>query len=121
MVGAANSLAAPPVWIVARYLGTGGVLILDEPADLKKGQATAGVGRQYTGTVGRIENAIVAVCATYAAARGHALIDRKLTEPDPSGPLGTKGPQVGPHGPVAVISWQTKGQGFESPWLHSLK
>ena len=74
---------------VARYLGEGGILIFDETGDLKKGQATAGVGRQYTGTAGRIENAIVAVYATYATARGHALIDRELyvqrewfTDPD---------------------------------------
>ena len=63
---------------VARHLGEGGVLIFDETGDLKKGQATAGVGRQYTGTAGRIENAIVAVYASYATVHGHALIDREL-------------------------------------------
>ena len=74
---------------IARHLGTGGVLIFDETGDLKKGRATAGVGRQYTGTAGRIENAIVAVYATYATAHGHALVDRELyvqrewfTDPD---------------------------------------
>jgi SRSO17 transposase len=74
---------------VARHLGDGGVLIFDETGDLKKGQATAGVGRQCTGTAGRIENAIVAVYATYATAHGHTLIDRELyvqrewfTDPD---------------------------------------
>jgi SRSO17 transposase len=35
------------------------------------------VGRQYTGTAGRVENAQVAVYLTYAAPRGHALIDRE--------------------------------------------
>jgi SRSO17 transposase len=63
---------------VARHLGEGGVLIFDETGDLKKGQATAGTGRQYTGTAGRIENALVAVYAGYATAHGHALIDREL-------------------------------------------
>lgn len=63
---------------VAHHLGVGGVLIFDETGDLKKGQATAGVGRQYTGTAGRIENAMVAVYATYATTHGHALIDREL-------------------------------------------
>lgn len=53
---------------VARHLGPRGVLIFDETGDLKKGKLTAGVGRQYTGTAGRIENAIVAVYATYATA-----------------------------------------------------
>ena len=41
-------------------------------------RATAGVGRQCTGTAGRIENAIFAVYATYATAHGHALVDRDL-------------------------------------------
>ena len=40
-----------------------------------------GVQRQYTGTAGRIENARVAVYLTYAAAAGHALIDRALYLP----------------------------------------
>jgi hypothetical protein len=39
------------------------------------------VQRQYTGTAGRIENAQVAVFLTYAARRGHALIDRALYLP----------------------------------------
>lgn len=49
---------------VARHLGHGGVLIFDETGDLKKGTLTAGAGRQYTGTAGRIEHAVVAVYAT---------------------------------------------------------
>lgn len=63
---------------VARHLGEGGVLIFDETGDLKKGTGTAGAGRQYTGTAGRIENAVVAVYATYATALGHGLVDREL-------------------------------------------
>ena len=56
-------------------------LVVDETGDLKKGEATVGVQRQYTGTAGRIENAQVAVYLTYAAARGHAMIDRELYLP----------------------------------------
>jgi hypothetical protein len=63
---------------VARHLGDGGVLIFDETGDLKKGTSTAGASRQYTGTAGRIENAIVAVYATYATPLGHGLVDRDL-------------------------------------------
>jgi len=33
-----------------------GVLVVDETGDLKKGDTTVGVQRQYTGTAGRIEN-----------------------------------------------------------------
>ena len=57
------------------------VLVLDETGDLKKGSHTVGVQRQYTGTAGRIENAQVAVFATYATDRGHTLIDRELYLP----------------------------------------
>jgi SRSO17 transposase len=57
------------------------VLVVDETGDVKKGEQSVGVQRQYTGTAGRIENAQVAVFLTYAARRGHALIDRGLYLP----------------------------------------
>ena len=57
------------------------VLVVDETGDLKKGTRTVGVQRQYTGTAGRIENAQVAVYLVYAAAAGHAVIDRDLYLP----------------------------------------
>jgi SRSO17 transposase len=52
----------------------GGVLILDDTGDLKKGDLTVGTQRQYTGTAGRVENAQVAVCLAYATPRGSTLI-----------------------------------------------
>jgi SRSO17 transposase len=67
---------------VLEHLGDpGAVLVVDETGDLKKGTATAGVQRQYTGTAGRIENAQVAVYLGYSAPAGHALIDRELYLP----------------------------------------
>jgi SRSO17 transposase len=67
---------------VVDHLGDpGAVLVVDETGDVKKGAHTVGVQRQYTGTAGRIENAQVAVFLTYAAPRGHALIDRALYLP----------------------------------------
>jgi SRSO17 transposase len=48
---------------------------------VKKGVHSVGVQRQYSGTAGRIENSQVAVYLTYAAPRGHALIDRALYVP----------------------------------------
>ena len=57
------------------------ILVVDETGDLKKGTATVGVQRQYTGTAGRIENCQIAVCMTYAGAGGHTLIDRALYLP----------------------------------------
>jgi SRSO17 transposase len=67
---------------VVEYLGDpGGVLVVDETGDVKKGTATVGTQRQYTGTAGRIENAQVAVYLTYAGPAGHAMIDRELYLP----------------------------------------
>lgn len=57
------------------------VLVVDETGDLKKGTASVGVQRQYTGTAGRIENAQVGVHLVYAAPAGHAFIDRALYLP----------------------------------------
>jgi SRSO17 transposase len=54
---------------------------VDETGDVKKGVHSVGVQRQYSGTAGRIENAQVAVFLTYAARRGHALLDRALYLP----------------------------------------
>ena len=67
---------------VIEHLGeAGGVLVVDETGDLKKGTKTVGVQRQYTGTAGRIENSQVAVYLAYAASKGYAFIDRALYLP----------------------------------------
>ncbi|GAA5186052.1 hypothetical protein GCM10023322_31430 [Rugosimonospora acidiphila] len=58
-----------------------GVLILDDTGDLKKGSASVGTQRQYTGTAGRIENAQVAVFLAYASRHGYTLIDRDVYLP----------------------------------------
>jgi SRSO17 transposase len=41
---------------VVERLGPGGVLTVDETGSIKKGARSAGVGRQYTGTTGKIDN-----------------------------------------------------------------
>ncbi|AXG82928.1 IS701 family transposase [Streptomyces paludis] len=67
------------------HLGSnGGVLIVDGTGFVKKGRASAGVQRQYTGTAGRIENSQVGVFLAYATSRGRALIDRRLYLPGQS-------------------------------------
>ncbi len=63
-------------------LGEGGVLVVDETGFLKKGDKSAGVARQYSGTAGRIENCQVGVFLAYETPRGHALIDRDLYLPE---------------------------------------
>jgi SRSO17 transposase len=54
---------------------------VDDTGFLKKGTASAGVQRQYTGTAGRIENCQVGTFLAYAAPAGHTLIDRELYLP----------------------------------------
>ena len=67
---------------VAEHLGDpGAVLVLDETGFVKKGAKSAGVGRQYSGTAGRIENSQIGVFLGYASQHGHALLDRALYLP----------------------------------------
>lgn len=65
-------------YVIGHLADSDAVLVLDETGQEKKGVATCGVGRQYTGTAGKITNCIVAVYATYASSHGHALIDTEL-------------------------------------------
>src|SRR5215212_6298884 len=66
---------------VIERLGSGGILIVDETGFIKKGTRSAGVGRQYTGTTGKIDNCQIGVFCAYATPSGRALIDRELYLP----------------------------------------
>src|SRR5918912_462646 len=67
---------------VVEHLGDpDAVLVLDETGFLKKGDKSAGVQRQYSGTAGRIENCRIGVFLGYASRHGQALIDRALYLP----------------------------------------
>ena len=57
------------------------VLVIDETGFLKQGKASCGVGRQYTGSAGKITNCQIGVFAAYVSDKGHALIDRQLYLP----------------------------------------
>src|ERR687891_2257528 len=57
------------------------VLVVDETGFLKQGKASCGVGRQYTGSAGKITNCQIGVFAAYVSDKGHALIDRALYLP----------------------------------------
>src|SRR3954451_1792311 len=57
------------------------VLVLDETGFLKQGKASCGVGRQYTGSAGKIANCQIGVFAAYVSDKGHAFIDRRLYLP----------------------------------------
>jgi SRSO17 transposase len=57
------------------------ILVVDETGFLKKGTASVGVAKQYTGTVGKVENAQVGVFLAYASPKGVAFVDRALYLP----------------------------------------
>jgi SRSO17 transposase len=57
------------------------VVVIDETGFLKQGRKSCGVGRQYTGSAGKITNCQIGVFATYASRHGHGFIDRALYLP----------------------------------------
>lgn len=57
------------------------VLVIDETGVPKKGRHSAGVARQYSGTLGKIDNCQVGVFLGYASQLGHTLLDRELYVP----------------------------------------
>jgi SRSO17 transposase len=59
-----------------------GVLIFDETGFVKKGNDSAGVARQYCGSVGKVEHCQVGVFAAYASPSGYCLLDRRLFIPE---------------------------------------
>src|SRR5437016_2871604 len=58
------------------------ILVLDESGFPKRGRHSAGVGPQYCGATGQVENCQVGVFLSYVTALGHALIDRDLYVPE---------------------------------------
>ena len=58
-----------------------GTINIDETGFPKKGKKSVGVQRQYSGTLGRVDNCQVAVLANYCSSKGHTLIDRRLSLP----------------------------------------
>ena len=74
----AAALAALQRFIVARLGDPEAIVVLDETAELKKGTATVGVGRQHAGITGQVENCQTVVFAAYVTARAHALFDFRL-------------------------------------------
>ncbi len=62
-----------------------GVLIADPTGFAKKGKKSAGVQRQYSGTMGRIDNCQIGTFLAYASTSGdRVLLDRELYIPEKS-------------------------------------
>ena len=68
-------------YVVEVLAAPDGVLVVDETGFLKQGKASCGVGRQYTGSAGKITNCQIGVFAAYVSDKGHAFIDRALYLP----------------------------------------
>ena len=66
---------------IGEGLAADGVFTLDSTGFAKRGKASAGVARQYSGTLGKVDNCQIGVFLGYATARGHALIDGQLWLP----------------------------------------
>ena len=69
-------------YVIEELGEAGGIGIVDETGFIKKGEKSAGVARQYTGTAGKIENSQVGTFLAYVSRRGHTLIDRRLFVPE---------------------------------------
>lgn len=59
-----------------------GVLIFDESGFVKKGVESAGVAKQYCGSIGKVENCQVGVFTAYATRHGYCLLDSRLFVPE---------------------------------------
>ena len=68
-------------YVVTTLADPDAVLVIDETGFLKQGRASCGVGRQYTGSAGKITNCQIGVFAAYVSRHGHAFIDRALYLP----------------------------------------
>src|SRR4029434_1758984 len=68
-------------YLVKSLGDTQAVVVLAETGFLKKGEQSAGVARQYSGTAGRVENCQIGVFLASASVHGHALRDRALYLP----------------------------------------
>jgi SRSO17 transposase len=68
-------------YVVETLAGDDAVLVIDETGFLKQGRASCGVGRQYTGSAGKITNCQIGVFAALVSRHGHAFIDRALYLP----------------------------------------
>jgi SRSO17 transposase len=64
-----------------KHVGPNSVGILDETSDVKKGDKTPGVQRQWCGSVGKKENCIVTVHLSYARDDFQCLLDGELYLP----------------------------------------
>ena len=59
-----------------------GIAVVDETGFIKRGTRSVGVKRQYSGTAGKVENCQIGTFLSYATAKGHVFLDRRLYLPE---------------------------------------
>src|SRR5260221_562773 len=98
---------------VVEHLGAAeAILVVDETGVVKKGVASAGVAKQYTGAVGKVENAQVGVFLAYASPKGVAFLVRTPYLPEDW----TDGPaRCQRAGIPATVGFATKPQLAQTP------
>lgn len=68
--------------VIREHAGRNSIGVIDETSDVKKGDKTPGVQRQWCGTVGKQENCMVTVHLGYATGDFHCLVDGELFLPE---------------------------------------
>jgi SRSO17 transposase len=68
--------------LAASLADAAGVIVIDDTGFAKKGRHSAGVARQYSGTLGKTDNCQVAVTLHYAAPRGDYPLALRLFLPE---------------------------------------
>src|SRR5712691_1255777 len=67
---------------VKTHLGQGdGVLVFDPAGFPQSGRQSVGVARQWCGRLGKVDNCHVALYVGYVSAKGHTLVDMRLSLP----------------------------------------
>ena len=69
-----------------------GALVIDETGDRKSGTKTAHVGRQYLGSIGKVDNGVVSVSSLWADARVYYPLAVEPFTPKHHFPLGMRDP-----------------------------
>ena len=68
--------------VATDHAGPHSIGIVDETSDVKKGDKTPGVQKQWSGRLGKTENCIVTVHLGYACGEFHCLLDGELYLPE---------------------------------------
>jgi SRSO17 transposase len=103
-------------YVLTELGDSNGILVVDETGFVKQGKHSAGVARQYCGTLGKIANCQVGVFRGYASPQGHTGIDGILFVPEGWFQDGQRCQKVGiPPGMVHRTKPQLALEMLESP------